>query len=272
MFKKYFYNGKETRYSISDDGRIRNDETGRELKGTFKSCEYHKVSLMIEGKAKSYMVHRLVAEVFLPNPDNLPVVHHIDGNKLNNNVSNLQWVTEQENSMHKFNVKEKNNSDTYIDIDNDEWKIIFGHENYKINKKGDVVKIVNHRLLKPSNRNGYLRVSLDQKLYTVHRLVYETFIGPIPVGMVIDHINGIRDDNRIENLRCVSQSENMYNAQKNGHSGQHKVAQYDSEHNLIKTYPSFTVAAKEFGVTYSAISSAARRNGTSCGFYWEEIK
>lgn len=271
MFKKYFYNGKETRYSISDDGKVRNDETGKELKGTFKSCEYHKVSLTIEGKIKCYMVHRLVAEVFIPNPDNLPVVHHIDGNKLNNHVSNLQWVTEKENAKHKFNFKERDCTNLYADVNDEQWKDIVGHKNYKINKKGEVIKKFTGKLLKPQDRNGYYRVNIDGKPLTVHRLVYETFVGPIPKGMVIDHINGIRNDNRIENLRCITQSENMYNAQKNGHKGQHKVAQYDTEHNFIKEYPSFTAAAKDMGVTYSAISSAAKRKGTSCGYYWEEI-
>ena len=76
---------------------------------------------------------------------------------------------------------------------------------------------------------------------------------------------------KIENLRCISQSENAINAQQNGHKGQHKVAQYDLNNNLIKEYPSFTAAAKEFNVSYAAISSAAKRGGTSCGFKWKEI-
>lgn len=89
--------------------------------------------------------------------------------------------------------------------------------------------------------------------------------------MVLDHINAIRDDNRLENLRCVSQSENMHNAQKHGYKGQNKVAQYDLEHNFIREYPSCTEAAKEMGVTYRAISSAADRGGTSCGYYWIKV-
>lgn len=65
-----------------------------------------------------------------------------------------------------------------------------------------------------SIRNGYLRIEINKKAYSIHRLVYETFVGPIPQNMVIDHINGIKDDNRLENLRCISQSENAINAQK----------------------------------------------------------
>ena len=53
-----------------------------------------------EGKSKKEMIHRLVAKAFLPNPDNLPVVHHKDENKLNNDVSNLEWTTYSQNSLY----------------------------------------------------------------------------------------------------------------------------------------------------------------------------
>ena len=61
--------------------------------------------------------------------------------------------------------------------------------------------------------NGYqvVCVQKSKRIITVHRLVYETFVGEIPSGYEIDHINTIRDDNRIENLRCVSHKENCNN-------------------------------------------------------------
>lgn len=61
------------------------------------------------------------------------------------------------------------------------------------------------------DRCGYLRVSTKIGLKMVHRIIYETFVGPIPDGMEIDHINTIRTDNRLENLRCVTHKENDNN-------------------------------------------------------------
>lgn len=65
---------------------------------------YYQVLLMNNGKKAYKKVHRLVAETFIPNPDNKPQVNHIDGNKLNNNVENLEWNTVSENILHSFYV------------------------------------------------------------------------------------------------------------------------------------------------------------------------
>lgn len=268
MTKTIIIDGVETNYTISDEGEVYNKKTKRKLKGTYKRNEYHTVQLTVNNKIKSYMVHRLVADAFIPNINNFPVVHHIDGDKHNNKVNNLQWTTIQENSLYRNDI---NNKTKDIDLDNVEWrKLTVGDQTYLISNNGAIQKDTGI-ILSGTLRNGYVRYNLKGKLYSAHRLVYETFVGPIPQGMVIDHINGIKDDNRLENLRCISQSENAINAQKNGHKGQHKVAQYDLNNNFIKEYPSFTAAAKEFNVSYAAISSAAKRGGTSCGYKWKEI-
>lgn len=72
------------------------------------------------------------------------------------------------------------------------------------------------------NENGYLRVTIDYVSYTVHRIIYKMTHGVDPIH--IDHINGVRDDNRIENLRSVTVSENSRNQKKSkantsGHTG-----------------------------------------------------
>lgn len=61
---------------------------------------YKRVRVMQDGKAKTMHVHRLVAEAFIPNPENKPQVNHIDFNRKNNSVNNLEWVTGRENCSH----------------------------------------------------------------------------------------------------------------------------------------------------------------------------
>lgn len=269
MYKKIIINNKETNYSISESGVIKNNITGKELEGTYLSCEYKKVTLVIDNTFKTFLVHRLVAETFLNNPNNFPVVHHIDGNKLNNHVSNLKWVTYKENT--ETGEKKRCGDKINIDEDNENWKTIPYLPDYMASKNGEIYNKKRKRTLAGSYRNGYLRALIKGKSYSFHILIYNTFIGEIPKGYVLDHINGIRDDNRLVNLRCVTQSENMYNAQRNGHRGQKRIAQFDLQHNFIKEYSSCTSAAKEMNVTYRAISSAAERGGTSCGYFWEFV-
>ena len=73
---------------------------GKELKVYSDDEGYLRCSLSANGTAKLVLVHRLVASAFIPNPDNKPQVNHIDGNTANNNVTNLEWVTQTENMNH----------------------------------------------------------------------------------------------------------------------------------------------------------------------------
>ena len=74
------------------------------VKNIYKQNGYKVVWVTIDGKQKILVAHRLVAKTYIPNPENKPQVNHIDGNKGNNRVENLEWVTAHENAIHAFTV------------------------------------------------------------------------------------------------------------------------------------------------------------------------
>ena len=87
-------------YLITSFGRVWSTKKEQWLKGDPKGSQngYLRITLYNKGIPKHFMIHRLVAENFLPNPDNLPIVNHKDENKTNNNVDNLEWCTYEYNS------------------------------------------------------------------------------------------------------------------------------------------------------------------------------
>lgn len=84
-------------YLVSNFGNIKG-RRGALMTLTINDFGYRRASLYVNGKTLYRQAHRLVAQAFLPNPEGLPLVNHIDGNKLNNHVSNLEWVTAKENA------------------------------------------------------------------------------------------------------------------------------------------------------------------------------
>lgn len=105
-------------YEASNKGRIRTlgkiiqDSKGRTRKFPAKimsqsmgggRSKYYQVRFSYDhNKDKLFFVHRLIAETYIPNPDNKPTVNHIDGNKLNNDVNNLEWLSYSENNLHAY--------------------------------------------------------------------------------------------------------------------------------------------------------------------------
>ena len=99
--------GYEGLYEVSNLGRVRSlkraTTRGVVLKQTVKHG-YMQVCLSKDGTPSTKRVHRLVAEAFIANPMDKPVVNHINGDKTNNAVSNLEWATNSENELHSFRV------------------------------------------------------------------------------------------------------------------------------------------------------------------------
>ena len=94
-------------YSVSNLGRVRNDRSGqiRTLHKCGGKSSYLQVYFYQDKYTRKYfLVHRLVATAFIPNPDNLSEVNHIDGNRLNNTAENLEWVSHEENLTHARSI------------------------------------------------------------------------------------------------------------------------------------------------------------------------
>jgi hypothetical protein len=90
----------DTKYFIGSDGTVLNSKTGRRLKDQDNGKGYRKITLTINGKQIQTYVHILVALTYLPLQKDKKQVNHKDGNKLNNDVSNLEWVSNSENQIH----------------------------------------------------------------------------------------------------------------------------------------------------------------------------
>ena len=148
------------------------------------------------------------------------------------------------------------------------------------------------------SKQGYMYTTLSNsgihKCFRVHRLVYEAFNGPIPEGMQIDHINGVKDDNRLVNLRCVTPKENCNNPitigflcgslikrseneawrknQRNGirkTSGKTVIQLNKATGEVIREWECIIDAERELGIHGGDISRCCRGKGkTAGGFKW----
>ena len=85
-------------YSVSQDGRVWSDKRNKWLKPRKSNCGYLTVGLTAHGKTYRKYIHRLVAAAWIQNPNNLPQVNHIDEDKTNNSVDNLEWCSARYNS------------------------------------------------------------------------------------------------------------------------------------------------------------------------------
>lgn len=275
MYKQY----KQTPYIIYDDGRCYSNLSNKFLspKMTVKYPTYH---LRIDGKSKTVMIHRMVAETFISNPENKPIVNHKDGDTHNYHISNLEWVTNSENTKHAYDtgliMKSNQVANKYIDnLDGEIWKEIKNYPLYLVSSFGRVMNKRTKRLLKQyeDNVGGYLCVNLWKngkgKTLRVHQLVYTTFFEDDNLkDFVINYIDGNKNNNNIINLEKVSyQINNLHAVYKIKTNKSNKpVIQLDKNKNFIAEYASIAEATRQTNI--SNISRAIKKQGQAGGFYW----
>lgn len=95
---------QDNMYLVSVNGDVFSKFTNRFLVKSKSQTGYLVVNIRVEGVRQPVYIHRLVAEAFIVNPENKPFVNHKDGNKHNNSVSNLEWVTDPENKEHAWSI------------------------------------------------------------------------------------------------------------------------------------------------------------------------
>jgi len=145
-------------YAVSDAGVVTRLDVGRALKPVANKAGYLKVGLRNGTNQKWFFVARLVAAAFIPNPDNKPQINHIDGNKTNNHVGNLEWVTRKENCLHARRslgkcVGEKNGGSKLTENDVIDIRTLrsFGAKYIDLAKAYGVGKTTVHRVLSHSH-------------------------------------------------------------------------------------------------------------------------
>ena len=245
------------RYEISNDGRIKNILTKREARGSVTKEGYMRATLTNNGKSKQYLVHNLVAEHYLENEIGCDHILHIDGDKTNNNVSNMKYVSwtdlrnnRMEDRIEMFDIENINSLPGEI------WKPITGYEKYFVSNQARIINISRGKFLKPTLSGGYHSINLSKrnerfKMFRVHRLVAIAFVAnPDPKTKIyVDHINNNKLDNVHTNLRWVTPRENTkyyftnYGKDRSKTVLQYKnnkcIREWDSIKNIIKSNPDY---------------------------------
>lgn len=139
-------------YEVSTYGNIRNKITQKILKGRLTKNGYLQVSLKIDetNKFSNRYIHRLVAIYWIDNPENKREVNHKDGNKENNNINNLEWVTSSENQIHRHSIGINKTSNRRVG---------------KFTKDGELVAQYNSIQEAADVENNGIRVSIDNVVH-----------------------------------------------------------------------------------------------------------
>jgi hypothetical protein len=230
-------------YVINCKGKVINIKTNYVVKVTNHNG-YPIVSL----NRKESRLHRLLAQVFIPNPDpQKKQVNHKNSDKSDYSLQNLEWISASENVLHSHaSGNRKKRRKPQYDYSEVGWSIakIEAFPNmYEVSKDGRLRNNTTKRVLYPyKDDDGYVRVTLHKNnivnTYLLHRIIAMTFLGsPTNENDQINHKNKNREDNNVDNLEWVTQSENII------HKNNRKVRQI-KDNVIIKEYDCVLSAAK----------------------------
>jgi hypothetical protein len=199
-------------FFVSNNGRVKNIDSHNRLEVLTEDNVGYKIYIC---KTKGIFVHRLVAEAFLENPNNLPIVNHIDCNKSNNDVSNLEWSTISKNLKHAWENGCFDNSESPKKV-------------YEIEiKTGKIVK----EYKSVTELNNLLKITymsdriLNKRIIKGHAWSYEPVFVPKEIKPKTPRIN----------------------------PGRKKIYKYDKDGNLIKKYDSISEASREENIPQTSL-------------------
>lgn len=232
MWKKFIYEGIETDYSVSTEGEVRKDTTNYILSQSSQQ-DYKFVTLLIDGQQKRMRVHRMVAMTFIENPDNKPYVNHINGIRYDNNVENLEWVTQSENIQHAVRTGLMQNG-----------------------RKKAVIQY---------NLNGDRMATFE----SASEAARQTGGSQSKITMCCKRQRETANDYQ---WRYYDDIQDVQKVEKRFITGK-KVAKCDEEGNILEIFPSFKEAARAVNGTSSAISRVCSgTNIRHKGYKWKLVE
>ena len=276
----------EQRYKISNKGRIINKITNT-LK-TYSLKDGYYLVYLSNGKEKDskyLMVHKLVAQHFVDNPNKFKIVIHKDRDKLNNDAKNLVWrLYPYENKFKdkskKDIIKKEKEQDNHLSVyDNmfELWVPIKEYETYMISSYGNIKNVNTNKLLKRILVGSYYNVGLYNgnitEQFQIHRLVAKHFIyndNPIKKTL-IDHVDNNKLNNNASNLRWASQTDNINNYNKYHKPEMDKpILQYNIDDDFIKEWKSIKEIMEHYnyssGMLYNCLNGICK---SAFGYIWK---
>ena len=234
--------GYEGLFSVSNLGNVRNEKTGSILKQYVNKRKYCLISLSCDNwkTRKTYRVHRLVAEAFIPNPNNHPYINHKDENPSNNRVDNLEWCTPQYNAT-------------------------YGHAHEKHMKT----------ILDKYGKYHLKKTVLQYTLNGVFVREYDSIASAsqetdIPISSISSSCCNTKTQAKGFIFVFKGDEERAMRGTLNRPYRRKEVNQFDLNGNFMRTWESASSAAKAFGVApTSIINCALGKRKSSRGFLWK---
>ena len=230
--------GYEGLYKISNHGNVYSNYTNKCLRAGTHKDGYKYVNLTKDGEKKYKTIHRLVAEAFIPNPDNLPMVNHRDETPSNNNVDNLEWCDcSYNNTYNNIHIRRASAISKKI---------------YVYNKNGELIDVYKStRDIAKSLNVAYGNVS------TVCNSNYRTLCGFVISYNELTKQEVLDIFRRNKERKYINENIGEYIKE----TKSKKVNQYDLDGNFICSYPSTQEAARQLHISNSLISRVCLGKG-----------